>query len=47
VTEAVEREVFFSVISFDILVAIGVCVEIFLFLLLDAQRVRLAGEPGA
>lgn len=35
VTEAIEREVF--VISFDVLVSIGICVEVFLFLLLNTH----------
>jgi hypothetical protein len=37
VTEAIEREIFFTVLSFDILVSIGICVEIFLFLLLNTH----------
>jgi hypothetical protein len=36
VAEAIEREIFFTVLSLDILVSIGICVEIFLFRLLNA-----------
>jgi hypothetical protein len=37
VTETIEREVIFSVVSFDFFVSIGICVDVFLFLLLNTH----------
>jgi hypothetical protein len=42
--ETVERQVFFTVISFNIFVAISISIQVFFFLLLYASGMGLARE---